>query len=115
MQILSPHINNHGKCKSKTNAKQKRLLQEHEQWLKSNGLHTSQLKVNKKQKLQKLFDKPVEKMSNGNFDNIQYTGAKKEEKVYTGDNLIGIAVVHKSGLQPVFNKKYAEDLANMRR
>lgn len=34
---------------------------------------------------------------------------------YTGDKLIGIAVMHKSCLQPIFSKEQAEDSAHMRR
>lgn len=34
---------------------------------------------------------------------------------YTGDKLIGIAVMHKSCLQPIFSKQQAEDSAHMRR
>lgn len=41
--------------------------------------------------------------------------AKKEENVYTGNNLIGISIIHKSCLQPIFSKQSAEDAANMRR
>ena len=40
---------------------------------------------------------------------------KPEPKVYTGTECIGIAVMHKSCLQPVFSKKAAEDAAKMRR
>jgi len=36
-------------------------------------------------------------------------------KVYTGTEIIGIAVMHKSCLQPVFNRQAAEDSAHMRR
>lgn len=36
-------------------------------------------------------------------------------KVYTGDKVIGIAVMHKSCLQPVFNEQAAKDAASMRR
>ena len=36
-------------------------------------------------------------------------------KVYTGTEIIGIAVMHKSCLQPVFNRQAAEDSARMRR
>ena len=36
-------------------------------------------------------------------------------KVYTGTEIIGIAVMHKSCLQPMFNKQAAEDSAHMRR
>lgn len=41
--------------------------------------------------------------------------AKPESKVYTGDQVIGISIVHKSCLQPVFSQEQAKDLANMRR
>ncbi len=34
---------------------------------------------------------------------------------YTGSDMLGIGVVHKSGLQPVFSQEQAEDLAKMRR
>lgn len=34
---------------------------------------------------------------------------------YTGDKLIGIAIMHKSCLQPIFSKQQAEDSAHMRR
>jgi hypothetical protein len=49
---------------------------------------------------------------------IRTTGdstAKKAELKYTGENLLGISIVHKSSLQPVFNHDQAKDLASMRR
>jgi len=36
-------------------------------------------------------------------------------KVYTGTEVIGIAVMHKSCLQPVFSQQEAQDSARMRR
>lgn len=42
-------------------------------------------------------------------------GAKQESQVYTGDKVIGISIVHKSCLQPVFSEEQAKDFANMRR
>ena len=41
--------------------------------------------------------------------------APKETKVYTGDQMIGISIIHKSCLQPVFSQQAAQDAANMRR
>jgi len=41
--------------------------------------------------------------------------ALKDVKVYTGDKMIGIAIIHKSCLQPVFSKQAATDTAQMRR
>jgi hypothetical protein len=43
------------------------------------------------------------------------TMAKKEEKVYTGTEIIGIAQMHKSNAVPVRTKKSAEEVAKMRR
>ena len=36
-------------------------------------------------------------------------------KVYTGNDILGITVIHKSCLQPVFGKQAAVDAAHMRR
>ena len=41
--------------------------------------------------------------------------AKKEEKVYTGTEIIGIAQMHKSNAVPIRDKKSAEEVAKMRR
>lgn len=39
----------------------------------------------------------------------------KDVPVYTGDSMLGVVIMHKSCLQPVFNKEAATDAANMRR
>lgn len=42
--------------------------------------------------------------------------AKTESQVYSGEQkLLGIATLHKSCLQPVFDADYAKDVAKMRR
>ena len=41
--------------------------------------------------------------------------SSKPNQQYTGDQVKGIAVMHKSCLQPVFNQQEAIDSANMRR
>ncbi|NBP03799.1 MAG: hypothetical protein EBU90_27610 [Proteobacteria bacterium] len=41
--------------------------------------------------------------------------AKKENPVYTGTKVIGVSIVHKSCLQPVFSDEQAKDFASMRR
>jgi len=41
--------------------------------------------------------------------------AKKEENLYTGTEIIGIAQMHKSNAVPVRGKKQATEIANMRR
>jgi len=46
-----------------------------------------------------------------------HTGAvsSKPSQVYTGDNVLGITIVHKSCLQPIFSKQEAIDASTMRR
>jgi hypothetical protein len=41
--------------------------------------------------------------------------AAKSVQTYTGDKMVGIAIIHKSCLQPVFSRAAAEDTAKMRR
>ena len=43
------------------------------------------------------------------------SAAKKEEKVYTGTDIIGIAQMHKSNAIPIRNKENAIEIARMRR
>jgi hypothetical protein len=45
----------------------------------------------------------------------EYKPVKVERNTYTGDKLIGIAMMHKSNLVPVFKKEDAEDISRMRR
>jgi len=40
---------------------------------------------------------------------------KPETQMYTGSNVVGITILHKSCLQPVFSKEAAIDAAKMRR
>lgn len=47
--------------------------------------------------------------------NITGPVSSKPSPVYTGKNIIGIAVMHKSCLQPIFNAEEAVDSAKMRR
>lgn len=41
--------------------------------------------------------------------------SSKQTMQYTGDNVLGIAIMHKSCLQPVFSQEAAVDSAHMRR
>jgi hypothetical protein len=41
--------------------------------------------------------------------------SSKDIPQYTGTEMLGITIVHKSGLQPVFNQDAAKDAASMRR
>lgn len=58
-------------------------------------------------------DKPkLPSLNNGVDTGI---AARAPDKVYTGSDVIGISIVHKSCLQPIFNKDAAVDVAKMRR
>lgn len=49
---------------------------------------------------------------------LPFTGdvcTQSAQKIYTGNSVIGVTVLHKSCLQPVFSKQEAVDAANMRR
>lgn len=46
---------------------------------------------------------------------VQGAGTSKPNPQYTGGDVVGIAVMHKSGLQPVFSQREAEESAKMRR
>jgi len=49
------------------------------------------------------------------FAGMRGVAARAPDKVYTGTKIIGIAVQHKSCLQPVFSVEEARDSARMRR
>jgi hypothetical protein len=41
--------------------------------------------------------------------------AARESMTYTGTEMLGISLIHKSCLQPIFNEQAAKDAAGMRR
>lgn len=49
------------------------------------------------------------------FDSGNGHPVKKETIKYTGTNLIGIGMMHKSNLVPIFNDEQAKDISTMRR
>lgn len=110
----------------------KQSLVEHNQFLKKHKMPTMTFDqyvdyVYGKKKIKDFKPKsnnlPVKESSNVPFypslntDVKELNGvcAKKEEQVYTGSKLIGIAVMHKSNLVPVFSRDDATELAKMRR
>lgn len=102
------------KRKSRKSAKQIRLEEEHQAYLKSMGIR-SRSSVGLEQQSSKLRvtgSSPVETSSPITYHPSM---AKKKEKVYTGTEIIGIAQMHKSNAIPVRSKKSAEEVAKMRR
>ena len=124
MHLVGPYMTTTKYNRKKKTGNNKRLQQaqaEHEAWLESMG-------VGKKQLEEKLYDKYGKRKSVNNIpdyntgprvtsDRVAGHGAAKERLQYTGDEIAGIVVTHKSNLMPVRkdNKQAAIDAATMRR
>ena len=143
MHLLPSYYSTTNTKKRKKSKKSKSLLaaeKEHEKFLKRMGVG-SRSSAGSEQRSSKPWvtgSSPVEsanKRSVGKSGNPPHLGcgdqrfessrsdqvfydpsmAKKEEKVYTGTEIMGIAQMHKSNAVPIRNKKSAEEVAKMRR
>ena len=88
---------------------------DHEKFLKKMGIG-SRSSVGSEQRSSKPWvtgSSPVESTK----PTVMYDSsmAKKEEMVYTGTEIIGIAQMHKSNAVPIRGKKQAQEVAQMRR
>lgn len=96
------------KTKNKANAK---AQAEHEEWLRKKGVDL---------RPKKRYTEPLKieyKAKNVTSDKIPGNGSKRAANVYTGDEISGIATMHKSNAVPIRrdNKQAAIDVASMRR
>lgn len=67
-------------------------------------------------KEEKVFRKKDQQISSMNsFGKVTSVINNKGERVYTGNLIKGIGVMHKSNMVPVINNDVAKDLATMRR
>ena len=90
---------------------------DHQKFLKKMGIG-SRSSVGSEQRSSKPWvtgSRPVESTSKSSLPSYNSSMAKKEEKVYTGTEIIGIAQMHKSNAVPVRGKKQATEVAEMRR
>lgn len=123
---MSMHLEKAYLTTTRYNSKQKkseskRLAQanaEHEAWLKSMGVGKTKLPTNAKGERVGLNDIPD--YSTGprvTSDRVAGNGTARERQQYTGNEIAGIVVTHKSNLMPVRkdNKQAAIDAATMRR
>jgi len=90
----------------------------HEEWLQSQGLDTYTLK--QKSKKFKGYDIPKYTADPNQpkcGDKIPVNGGvKKEEMKYSGKRkLIGIGLMHKSNLVPIWDEEGAKEISTMRR
>lgn len=108
---------NHKQKKSKSKRLEK-AQQEHEAWLEKIGVGKVQLPVDKKGNRVGLYDIPNYKTGpRMTSDRIAANGAKRDTPKYTGTEIVGYVVTHKSNLMPIRrdNMQAAVDAANMRR
>ena len=95
----------------------------HDKWLRERGVHPEQLKAalphDAKGRRLGVYDKPdysarVETAPTS--DRIAPVAGKRKENVYTGDEIAGIGLLHKSNLVPVRkDSNDAKEIARMRR
>lgn len=57
--------------------------------------------------------KAVHKVDDEAFRKMQGVAALKEPMQYTGNNMLGIATMHKSNAVPVFSSESAKDISKM--
>lgn len=126
MSMMHPAFNNIGSKKSKQKFKSaeeaKRARELSAEWEKNNQKWKSMstVKVSKKavQPAATVSPVPVGRENDKvNRLNSWITGPvnTKPTQQYTGDKVLGISIIHKSCLQPVFNQQQAIDAATMRR
>lgn len=122
MHLEKPWLTTTGKRKGSkkwSSAEQKRKnLQLETEWqdLKTRTMINISKKPEFSNKLPKLVPPPGrELVKYPSRDSGIGNATKKPPSVYTGHAVLGITIVHKSCLQPVFNTQAAVDAANMRR
>jgi len=109
-----------------------RALKEKDKELKRLGIHPDQIETRKQKRAsdrygmrpKKIVLKPVVqtgvyRRETPNYPSVTSTGVlvaeKRDRDRYTGDKLLGISIMHKSNLVPIFSEEHAKDVSNMRR
>jgi hypothetical protein len=127
MHMCGPALSLNGKKKGKVkfrNAaeahKARELDAEWKELLKRQGVEAENKKQARAMKAEPLVYKletPVGRTNTHHIPSRVTAGhdTTPNVKVYTGTEIIGVTVLHKSCLQPVFNQQQAIDAASMRR
>ena len=104
------------KNKNKT-ARQLAAEAEHEEFLKRMGVGKTKLPTNKKGQRVGIYEIPDYTVERVTSDNIPAHGPARARVQYTGNEIAGVVVTHKSNLMPVRkdNLQAAKDAATMRR
>lgn len=125
MHLVGPYLSTTGKRKGKqkfksaADAKRARELAQDWESLKTKwGVDSSKKKkpvsVDLPTKSQPYIRDAGPRPQSLNSWNVGAVSTKPSQQ-YTGNDVLGITIVHKSCLQPVFNQEQAQDAAKMRR
>jgi hypothetical protein len=95
----------------------------HDKWLRDRGVHPDQLKASlphdakgRRLGVYELPDYSTRQVTAPTSDRIAPVAGKRKENVYTGDEIAGIGLLHKSNLVPVRkDSNDAKEIARMRR
>lgn len=125
MHLVGPYMTTtkyNSKNKATKNKKVLTAQAEHAAWLKKMGVDDASLEKravkNKNGRRVSIHDIPDYNCGpRVTSDKVAENGPAKERKIYTGNELAGIATMHKSNAVPIRkdNKQAAIDVANMRR
>ena len=127
MHLHHPSLSLNGRKKGKTkfrNAEEAQRARELDaSWkelLKRQGLELEEKRRRRAMKAEPLVYKlsaPAGRSTTHHIPSVDTGGnaTLAPAKVYTGDQVLGVTVLHKSCLQPVFSKQDAIDAARMRR
>lgn len=99
--------------------RKREAVRKHNQWLRDNNLAPDQLKTRAQDREQLrpgVPDYKTKRKMPRTSDKITKMSGKAEPQQYSGERkLLGIAIMHKSNLVPVFDKETAEEISKMRR
>ena len=127
MHLVGPYMTttNYRSKKSNKKKSQKQIQADikHDKWLRARGIAPDQLKdklpTNAKGERKGIYAVPDYKQHQGTVacsNNIIGSTAKKQQNQYTGDQLAGIGMLHKSNMVPVRkDSNDAKEIARMRR
>lgn len=107
--------NNTRRRKQKRKPGDVQLQAAHDQWLRKRGVHPDQLKTKEKRSGNSVPDYTTTRSTIPTSNTIVPIQERRNDKVYTGDYIIGIATLHKSNLVPVGRGDNPEVYAKMRR
>ena len=124
MHLVGPYMTTTSYKKRKAKNKTKKMLEaeaKHDKWLRKMNAHPEQIAESKKKNANVSILSVPDYRSSGNSvptSDVIPGGstAPAERQVYSGERrLLGVAIMHKSNMVPVFDSKDAKDIARMRR